>query len=190
MNDETQARRGRRQVTLLALVFFGPLIIAGIMYFTGFGRAAPDAGVNYGILLDPPVTLDAKLHFDSGLRGRWALVLLPGAICDDSCRKALIDMRQIRLATGREIDRIERAVIAERAPAGLDALLAEHPGLVVITGTSDIGRAINAALAGLNREHIYLLDPIGNVILRYPLNPDRKGMLGDLKKLLKLSRIG
>ncbi len=189
MNDNVNTRRGRIQILLLALVFFGPLMLAIWMYY-GDGRAGSDAGVNYGELLDPPITLDAKTHFDSGTRGRWTLLYLPSGDCDERCDRALIDMRQIRLATGREIDRIERAVVSSQPPAGLAELLAAQPGLLVISNETEHGAAINAAFGTLEREHIYILDPLGNLIMKYPSPPDRKGFLRDLKKLLKYSRIG
>ncbi|MEL6948892.1 MAG: hypothetical protein AAGM16_02035 [Pseudomonadota bacterium] len=192
MNTATEAnrRRGRLQLILLALVFFGPLAVAIAMYFTG-GSGNGD-GVNYGSFLEPPVSVEAKLHFDSGLRERWTLIVKPGGDCDDNCERALIDVRQIRLATGREIDRIERALLL---PAGVDlsaGTAAAHPGLVVLQPGPDkpSATAMTTALATLPAGQIYIMDPIGNVILSYPMAPERKRLLGDLKKLLKLSRIG
>ncbi|MEO0345982.1 MAG: hypothetical protein AAF229_06950 [Pseudomonadota bacterium] len=192
MNTATEAnrRRGRLQLILLALVFFGPLAVAIAMYFTG--GTGKGEGVNYGRFLEPPVSVDAKLHFDSGLRERWALIVKPAGNCDETCERALIDVRQVRLATGREIDRIERAVLLTADAALAEDTVAAHPGLIVLQSRPDAASAtaMTAALAGLPEGQIYIMDPIGNVILSYPMAPERKRLLGDLKKLLKLSRIG
>ena len=179
--------RGRLQLVALAVVFLGPLLAAIVMYTTGIGGLTGDSRVNYGTLLDPPVSLDARLHFDSGTRGRWTLMVLAPQ-CGDSCLAALTDLRQIRLATGREIERIERLLVSDQAPA--PAVLTEHPGLRVSTPQSAVGAQLASALAPLATEHIYIMDPVGNVILRYSLAPERKPFLKDLRKLLKLSRIG
>ncbi|MEO0629820.1 MAG: hypothetical protein AAFY46_03715 [Planctomycetota bacterium] len=192
MNTATEAnrRRGRLQLILLALVFFGPLAVAIALYFTGGTRDGE--GVNYGGLLEPPVSVEPKLHFDSGLRERWALIVKPSGDCDDACERALIDVRQVRLATGREIDRIERALLLSSGAALREETVDAHPGLIVLKAGSDarLATAIASALDALPADQIYIMDPIGNVILSYPMAPERKRLLGDLKKLLKLSRIG
>ena len=192
MNTATEAnrRRGRLQLILLALVFFGPLAVAIAMYFTG--GTGDGEGVNYGSFLEPPISVEPKLHFDSGLRERWALIVKPSGNCDEACERALIDVRQVRLATGREIDRIERALLLTADATLAEDTVVAHPGLVVLRPGADAptATAITAALAALPVGQIYIMDPIGNVILSYPMAPERKRLLGDLKKLLKLSRIG
>ncbi|MEO0574061.1 MAG: hypothetical protein AAF004_01270 [Pseudomonadota bacterium] len=180
------ATKGRWQLLGLALVFFGPLLAA---YFLYFSDSLDRDSVNYGELLSPPVSLDAKLHFDTGLRGRWTLWVMPGQRCDKACTDALVTISQVRLATGREIDRIERALLV----SGDDALVANsdaHPGLHVFARNGHLGNAVATALDPLTMGHIYIMDPLGNVMMRYPFAPERKPMLGDLKKLLKFSRIG
>lgn len=187
-NASADAGRGRLKLGLLALVFFGPLIAAILLYVLGIGPGG--AGVNYGTLLQPAVQLDARVHYDTGLRGRWTLLVKPAGACGADCVGALVDVRQVRLATGREIDRIERAVLL---PAGIalpaDAIAA-HPGLVVLEGDNGAGAAVADALEPLRGDRIYIVDPVGNVILAYPLRPEREALLDDLDKLLKLSRIG
>lgn len=187
-NDKTapQPARGRWQLLGLALVFFGPLLAAYWLYFSdGLERDS----VNYGTLLSPPVSLDAKLHFDTSLRGRWTLWVLPGQRCDNVCADALVTISQVRLATGREIDRIERALLTSPD----DPLVSnseQHPGLHVFARNEVLGMELADAFGTLAMGHIYIMDPVGNVIMRYPIAPERKPMLGDLKKLLKFSRIG
>ncbi|MEM8547623.1 MAG: hypothetical protein AAGF46_05610 [Pseudomonadota bacterium] len=172
-------RRGRWQLLLLAAVFFGPLVIATAMYYGGFLRAA---AVNYGTFVEPAVSLEPKLHFDTGLRSRWTLLVVAADECARDCEAAIETLSQVRLATGREIDRIDRALIA----AAPEQAATDDAALVRFGPTSELA----TALAPLPRDAVYIMDPIGNVVLSYPLDADRKKMHGDLKKLLKLSRIG
>ena len=185
MNEGVNTNKGKRQLLLLALVFFGPLLLAIIMYFTG-NTIREAQTVNNGTFITPPLTLDDKLHFDTGTRGRWTLVYKTTGDCDDICEKALIDIRQIRLATGREIDRIERLLITDEAPTN-------HQLIINSANVTDFDSAdvpFNAAVGELANDKLYIMDPLGNVILHYAPAPDRKAFLADLKKLLKASRIG
>ncbi|MEL7022492.1 MAG: hypothetical protein AAGL69_02025 [Pseudomonadota bacterium] len=181
--DPKLAKRGKTQFLLLALVFFGPLAAAVALYYTGNIRGGQ---VNYGELLEPALSLDEKLHFDTGTRGRWTLLLVVGGACEETCEKTLIDLRQIRLATGREIERIERMVVSDEPIAA--EVIEAHPGLHVIGPGENV--ALISAIQPLQRERVYIIDPVGNVILSYPTQPERKPFLKDLRKLLKLSRIG
>lgn len=181
-------KRGRLALAGLAAVFLGPLVVAIVWYVVGGGPAG--GGVNNGAFIEPPVTLDAREHFDTGLRGRWTLLVKAGDACGKACADALEIVRQVRLATGREIDRIERALLL---PAGVtpgDGIVDADPGLVVLRADRGPGAPVAAALDALPPDHIYIVDPVGNAILRYPLLTERKPLLADLKKLLKLSRIG
>ncbi|MEL6868494.1 MAG: hypothetical protein AAFO81_01710 [Pseudomonadota bacterium] len=184
--ETTNEPRGRWQLLALALVFFGPLLAAIGWYFLG---DVETASVNYGELIDPPVSLDAKLHFDSGTRGRWTLLLKTDGRCDEICQQALVTVRQVRLATGREIDRIERAVLVVDSTQLAD-VVDQHPGLIVFDQDNTVGNEIQTAAAALPAPQIYIMDPLGNIMMRYPVDPDRKKMLTDIKKLLKFSRIG
>ena len=181
-------RRGRLALGGLALVFLGPLAVAIAWYFIGGGPGG--GGVNYGTLIEPPLSLDAREHFDAGLRGRWTLLVKVDGGCDTACREAIETLRQVRLATGREIDRIERALLLPADVAPDDEIVGTDPDLVVLQAGENAAAPAAVALAPLPGAHVYVIDPIGNVILRYPLRPERKPLLADLKKLLKLSRIG
>jgi hypothetical protein len=116
------------------------------------------------------------LHADSGA-------------CGESCRKQLYYMRQVRLAQGANRERIERVwlITDDRAPSPEIAALVEDVALVRAGGS-----ALVAALPAPHdpSDHIYLVDPLGNLMLRFPRDPDPKGIVKDLQRLLKVSRIG
>jgi hypothetical protein len=195
--DETGGRRGRLQFIGLAVLFMGPLIVAWALYFGGGWR--PSGTTNHGIFVEPPVTLPEVRIADSGpdgsdgdLRGRWTMLYLDGGKCADRCREALDLSARVRLALGRRMARVQRAYIAEGA-GGTEVLPESQADLMVASasqpGIADILAALPPDLPRDGTE-ILLVDPLGNLMMRFPIADDPKGMLEDIKKLLKLSRIG
>jgi hypothetical protein len=179
---------GRRTLLLLAAVTLAPVVASYTAYYL-FPR---DASVNYGTLLPTApapaiegVRADGSPFRLTDLRGRWVLLASGGGDCDASCERRLYATRQARTMQGKEQDRVVRAwlVVGEAAPS--PELLAQHPGLVVV-------RVPEAALAQLpgGAAPLYLIDPLGNLVLRYPDDPDIKGMAKDLSRLLRASGIG
>lgn len=183
---------GRRTLLLLALVALSP-IVASYVAFYGF---APPKRMNYGELLDPrPAPAIAGMYADgkpfalAELRGKWVLLVVSGPECDDACRRALHTTRIVRTIQARERDRVLRAWLRpEAAPPPPDGLLAGDPGLI----------AARAAAVELSRlpidaggaPGILLLDPRGNLVLRYGGDPDAERMAKDLERLLRVSQIG
>jgi len=177
---------------LLALVALSPIVASYIAYY-GF---APSRRVNYGELLDArpaPVIAgtypDGKPFALEELRGRWVLLVVSGPDCDEACRHALHATRVARTIQGREQDRVVRAWLQPAAaPLPPAELLAGQPGLVA-------ARAAPADLARLPIDHgggarILLLDPRGNLVLRYGDDPDIERLAKDLHRLLRASQIG
>lgn len=192
---EAVEHRGRGTLIAMGLLFLGPLALAWTLYLTGVWK--PGAGANNGELIDPVVTLprDAQPLADGGvseggfLYGRWTLLHYVNGACDDSCVAAIYKTRQIRLALGRETERIDRVLVLrgvatpQLGPAAEDLLIIEPAG--------PAGAQIVEALdenGGDSR--IYLVDPLGNMILRYSRDGTPADIRDDLKKLLRLSRIG
>ena len=123
------------------------------------------------------------------LKGRWVLAQIDKASCPDSCEKKLHYMRQVRLAQGREMGRVERLwLVTDDAPVA-QGLIAGYEG-------TQVARVLEASWlaqfpAGRDvRDHIYLIDPLGNLMLRYPRDADPSRMKKDLERLLKVSRVG
>jgi len=123
------------------------------------------------------------------LKGRWVLVTLDAGACDEYCRKKLWVMRQVRLTQGKDMQRVERLwLVTDGAPVAPD-LAKEYEGTVVArAGAGGLAAAFPAD--GRSADHIYLVDPLGNLVLRYPDDPDIKGLARDLTRLLKASSIG
>ena len=176
----------------IAALCLAPFVAAVIVYFYW----QPAGGANYGelipahVLSDPPLRLLDQRPFKlSALRGKWVLLQLDQADCEAACRAKLYDMRQVRLAQGREMERVERVwLILDEAP--LETLLMrEYDGTRMLRAS---GSPIVAEFppAGGARDHIYLIDPHGNLMLRFPKHADPRRMYKDLARLLRASRIG
>ncbi|MBT9589717.1 MAG: hypothetical protein IV089_02170 [Thiobacillus sp.] len=182
----------RSRFLLLVGVFVVPVVAAYLAYF-GW---RPAGHTNYGALLTATplqqtqgAVLDGQPYTLDTLQGKWVMVHVGPAQCDADCAKQLYLMRQTRITQGKAQSRIERLWVLTDTATPDAALLQEHPGLLVWRPESP--GFIEQFPAVQNRAaHIYLLDPLGNLMLRFPENPDPKGMMKDLKLLLKASQIG
>lgn len=179
---QSEALRWRNRLILIALFagVFGPMVVAMLLYRTGWIEGAR---TNHGELLDPvrPVAeLSSALPDRPGL---WSLVLRVGDACaDPECRGHLDRLRRLHLLLNRDVARVERVLVTERAAAAAEALRTTFPRLrVVDPGTGTLGA---------DGPVVFLVDPLGNVVLRY--RPDQIGeaLLEDLEHLLDLSGIG
>lgn len=195
----TQAQpRGRLQFLLLAALFFAPLFAAVLFYFV-FPDWQPDARTNYGELLVPARPLpDVPLRDADGapaaleaMRGRWSYVYLAGPACDAACAGKLYQIRQIRTLLNEKRQRVQRVYLAPE-PAALRAaeaqLAAEHPDLQYYADSPDTD--YRRFFGGSDPGALYLVDPLGNWLMVYGTDADSKGILKDIKKLLRVSQIG
>jgi cytochrome oxidase Cu insertion factor (SCO1/SenC/PrrC family) len=181
----------RTKLTLVAAVFALPVVASLAVYH--FARPEPTA--NYGELLLPPATITTRALADpSGARftfaqleGKWILVASDSGACAAGCVAKLTALRQVRLALGREALRVERVFVVDDQLRPDAEALKEFAGTVVALNAS--GAALPPGAAN-DRDHIYLVDPHGNVMMRWPAGADRKRLLGDLQRLLKASQIG
>jgi hypothetical protein len=141
-------------------------------------------------LSDPELRrLDGRSFRLSQLHGKWVLLHVDSGACGDACRKKLAYMRQARLALGSDAERVEGVWLLDDSAVPSSALLREHEGLKVLRAS---GRAFLSEFSpsGNPSGYIYLLDPLGTLMLRFPGDPDAGRMLKDLARLLKVSRIG
>ena len=176
----------------IAALCLAPFLAALIAYF----YLQPQGGMNYGELIparpliDPPLRhLDQRAFRLSELKGKWVLLQFDQADCAAACKAKLYNMRQVRLALGREMERIERVwLILDEAPLET-RLMREYDGTRMLRagGSSLLGEF---PPSGGLRDHIYLIDPFGNLMLRFPKEADPRRMHKDLARLLRASRIG
>jgi len=190
-----QQKRGRLQLLLLAAVFFGPVLIAWLLYDPNGSRPAGESTANGELLTPVRLVPDANLRVaredqDSPYPGRWTLVHTGEGACSETCREALYETRQVRKALGKEDRRVQRILfLASDAP--LDPAVAhEHPGLLIFAADHALAREFVTAAAPEDAGDVYLVDPLGNLIMRFPTGTGMKGIHRDLKKLLTISHIG
>lgn len=179
---EANVRRGRRTLLVIAAVFALPVVVGWVLYLTG---QAPGTTSNYGTLIAPRLLGGASL---AALRGKWVLVQFDGGACDARCERKLYYMRQVRRAQGIHAGRIERLWIVTDAVTPRPALVAAIEG----TQMAPLGAIAEGDFPAGDplRDHIWLVDPLGNLMMRFPRDPDPGKMVKDLERLLKYSGFG
>jgi hypothetical protein len=194
MSEQTSSQqrdarsKGRRTLWLLAAVVIAPVVASYSAYYF-FPR---EQRTNYGELLTtvpaPPLAgarADGKPFALAQLHGKWALLVAAPGRCDAQCARSLFATRQARTIQGREMERVQRIWLVTDAAAPDPALLAQHPDLLV----ASVPREAPAGLPG-GADRIYLIDPLGNLVLAFPAEPDIKKVAKDIERVLKASRIG
>ncbi len=183
----------RLKLLFLALVCAAPVIGSYLLYY-----AAPPEGSkkNYGELIpqvaiaalapQPGVPVPADL---APVAGKWLLVMVDSGGCGDGCTKKLWQIRQLRLTQGKEMDRIVRVWLVDDDKVPGEALRAEYNGTVILP-RARFPELSQLPATGTPRDHLYVIDPIGNLMMRFPAAPDLNRVKKDLVHLLKVSRIG
>ncbi|MFK7885730.1 MAG: hypothetical protein AB8G16_02605 [Gammaproteobacteria bacterium] len=187
MNDNIQQGRGRRQLIMLTALFLGPVILAAAFYFFGVDLR-PKGSVAHGELISPVVTLPVADQ-DATFRGGWTLAVVAEA-CETPCAETLVKVRQVRLALGREMERIERVLLVTGDQPISAELRGAHPGLRVIDDNEPELLALASQFPGDQAGSLYLIDPLGNLMMRFERDVEPKFLKKDIKRLLKLSSIG
>lgn len=196
MEENKQQRKGRWKLFAVIAICASPLIASYLTYYV----IKPEGRTNYGTLIDPrahpiPVlrakALDGKPAELVSLKGKWIMLQVGNAECNEPCKKRLHDMRQLRLAQGKEKERVERVwLITDDQP--LDTvLIREHDGVHMLRVSPEALKAWLPVEQGtLAADHVYMIDPLGNLMMRFPKDADPNRMKKDIAKLLKASRIG
>ncbi|MBL8443623.1 MAG: hypothetical protein JNK52_06205 [Zoogloeaceae bacterium] len=184
-------RSAKLTLILLALVCTLPIIASYLTYYVW----KPQTTMNYGELIQPAPLPEASLNGLAGqpgidraaLNGHWTLVYAGSGNCAEACGPALYAMRQSRLAQGKEMERVARLWLVTDDVSPAPEIVQQHPALRIARGDP----AWLARLPAAEREaHLFLVDPLGNVMMRFPAEPDVKLVIKDLQRLLKYSGLG
>jgi cytochrome oxidase Cu insertion factor (SCO1/SenC/PrrC family) len=196
--DPAAIARGRRTLIGLASLFFVPLAIAFALYYSGGWR--PAGSTNHGELITPARPLEnVPFALPDGttsaradlLQGKWTLVHIGSGRCEADCQRALWVMRQSRLLLAEDMDRVNRLFVARGDCCNMEFLGREHRGLEVVQALDPATRDFFAQFPDTDMaQSIYVVDPLGNLMMRFDARENPKGLLSDMKKLLKLSHIG
>jgi len=192
--DVGEARAGHwkryRVLYAVILVCIAPVVASYLAYYV----FTPSGRTNYGTLLTPRpapamalTQLDGRPFSLDSLAGKWVLVAAAGGACNEHCAAALLQMRQQRLMTGKERDRVERLwMITDAAPLST-VLMREYEGTHFVRVQAADARAFLGP-EGVDPEGLVsLIDPMGNLMLRWPQDPDPQRVKRDLARLLTAS---
>lgn len=195
----------RKKLLLIFALFFTPLIAASAWYKLLPQGYLPSHTTNNGNLIQPiyPLqhfsqqTLDGKTYASTDMSTSWTLVYLLDRPCDTACSKVLYNTRQIRIALNKDIDRLQRiTVITPQALAATDARMWQsHPDMRILktdeaNNSLDTQIRTHTANQPYPADSVYLIDPLGNLMMQFDPSLNPKLLLKDLQKLFRLSHIG
>ena len=190
------ATRARLLVAGLFALFFLPIALA---WFLNVKTPdwLPSGRTNHGNLIEPPGRLETNgmrslegRRADASLfEGKWTLLYVAESSCPDSCEKALYKMRQARFALGEEMQRIQRLMVFPMAAAKGLAKKLERLDAALVVVSADTAWMERLKTSGGTAE-IFLVDPQGYLMMWYPQDADPSGLIKDLDRLLRISKIG
>ena len=193
--EARRTRSGRLKMLLVLAVCAAPVLASYFSYFV----LRPQARSNYGALIEPtrslpalPLrTLEGQAVAAASLRGQWLLLALGPGDCGGDCQKRLYTQRQLREMLGRDRDRIDKIwLVTDNAepPAALQAALRADPSLQALRVPREAAAAWLQPESGHALEdHLYLVDPMGEWMMRMPADPDPARVKRDLERLLRAS---
>ena len=190
-------QRGRWTLLLIAFICAAPVIGSYLTYYV----IKPKGGTtSYGTLVEPqrpiPESLvvtgeDGKPMKLASLRGRWLMISVDGSACDKACVTKLYFMRQVRATQAGERERIVNVWLRTDSAEVPDVVKHAYDDTEMLIADP---AAVTAWLPTANgtkvTDHIFMVDPNGNLMMRFPANPDPSKIKGDVTKLLKWSSIG
>ncbi len=193
MDATRRTRTGRLKMLLVLAICASPVIASYFTYFV----IKPEGRTNYGTLIQPTrampalplTTLGGQPLAAASLKNQWLLVAVGSAACDAACEKRLFMQRQLREMLGRERDRLDKVwfvVDGGEPKAELRAALEAAPAVT-------IARVDRAALAAWLQpapghaleDHLYVVDPMGEWMMRMPADADPSKVKRDLDKLMR-----
>jgi len=202
--DEKMVRRSRAKLLILFAIFLLPVLIAFVFY--KYPQLQPRSTVNHGILYKPAVVLkDFKLFTEddkpyglADMRGKWSLIYIGQADCDQACKESLIKARDARWGQGMQATRIKYYYLlaANNFTGDRQELKKAFPGLIMLHGDAVVRQALleqfrtEAGQQPGTDNRLYLVDPTGALMLQYPYGFRHIGLMEDLKRLLTWSRTG
>lgn len=188
-------RSGRWRMILVLLVCASPVVASYFMYYV----VRPEGRRNFGELISPqrplpPLatqTLDGKTGELTELKNQWLLLSVAGGACDTRCEQNLYFQRQLRESLGREKERLDRVWLVDDdipvRPALLPALTA---ATVLRVPPGALAQWLEPAAGKRLEDHLYLVDPLGNLMMRFPADMDAEAgakAKRDLDRLLRAS---
>ena len=194
--DQRRRMSGRWKLFALLMVCAAPIIASYVTYYI----IKPSGRTNYGDFIDQrthlmpqlsTTTLDGRPESLEQYAGKWVMVKVGGGACDEACAKQLFAMRQWRTMQGKNMDRVERVwLITDETPVDT-MLIRQYDDMHMLrVPAGQLGKWLPVEAGGKLEDHIFLIDPRSNLMMRFPKDPDPRRVHKDLAKLLRASAIG
>lgn len=191
-----RTRAGRVKMLLVLLVCAAPVIASYLTYFV----IRPEGRTNYGTLILPTRTLPAELALRSldgtpvpakSLHGQWLLLVVGPSACDAACDQRLFMQRQLREMMGRERERLDKVWLitddGPLTPALQQALGGKVPVTALRADRAALARWLAPADGQVLEDHLYIVDPMGEWMMRMPPQPEPARVKRDLERVLRAS---
>jgi cytochrome oxidase Cu insertion factor (SCO1/SenC/PrrC family) len=179
--------------------FVLPVVAAYVLFFSGF---TPSGFTNKGELIQPVIDIDAfklvdqndaPVTRDDSTINKWNLIYLAGAQCDQACNDTLYKIRQVNKAVGKNAYRLRRLIVHLQPPdeAFQQLIESDYPEARRLYGDRrQIQNVMQPVTSSLDANEVYLMDPLGNIMMRFTPDMPGKWLIHDLNKLFKVSQIG
>ena len=196
---ENQTKSRSYLIGLFAF-FFGPLFFAMWLFYVP-NSWLNSSTQNHGTLIQPaqPLdefmlsSLDGELWGHEQFTGKWTLLYIGDESCDLYCEANLFKMRQVRLTLGRDRQRIQRKYLGlhtHQSTQAIENIFSKYPRMKVAWFDKPVVDKALPQFKDLPIHRIYIIDPLGNLMMWYFKDATSKGMKKDLKRMLKVSKIG
>lgn len=207
VGKKTAPKRSMWPLYAILLMALAPVVAAFLAYFVPQLGLRPDGHNNYGRILDPqrpmpdaqalPLTTLSGAPFNlETLRGQWVLITADQAACPESCVRKLFILRNSHASQGKNVERLSRVWFVtddgEVPQQVLDAYVGTH---MLRADSRALAAFLTADRSGPQaidslKNHMWIIDPLGNLMMEFPPDADPIEVRDDIVKLLKRSRIG
>ncbi|MBX3629914.1 MAG: hypothetical protein KF908_08375 [Nitrosomonas sp.] len=191
MSKEIIKKSNRRKFILILVLLFSPVVISYTLFFMDYRPGS----INYGDLVEIKKLSGSGVTQDSNiilrmrdLHGKWVMLTVDSGNCDDACQKKLYYMRQVRTMQNKEMNRIERLWLIDDNVKADSELFKNYEGTFFVNAL-DSELLDQIPTREIQRKHIYLIDPMGNLMMRFPENLEPRKMSDDIKRLLQVSQM-
>ena len=186
---------GRKILLILAVVFLLPFTMAALLHLLDL----KPSGKSYGDLIQPPKSLHFPVLKDAQGKSfqsqqwlkKWSVVMVDSTGCAAPCQAKVQLLKQVHTSLNKEIKRVQRVLLVPIDTQGetMNELQTKYPDLIILAGT-DAETVKFAAEFNVTGAQVYLIDPLGNLMMSYSEKMDPKGLRSDLTRLLKNSWAG
>ena len=197
LEDSQKRGNGRKVLLILAVIFVLPFTIAALLHALDIRPS----GKSFGHLITPPVSLTIPAMQDAfgntfaatNWQKKWNIVMIDRAGCDDACQVKVDLLSRVHISLDKDFKRVQRILLlpTEIKIDVISALQKKFPDLIILSGGDEtISKFANKIETSAPPQSIYLVDPLGNLMMQYPQDIKSKELRGDLVRLLKNSWAG